>query len=133
MKVKKILQHRHGLGLTRAQPATAVGVSTGSVSHILEWASAAGLPSRPSGSSPGATPTRRRRSPATTRGDVVAFHRPYKRIGVEKGDERAVMGDDHRAGAMLHEDGRGGRVAWKPEEIGGRRGASEVLAALEWR
>ena len=25
-------------------------------------------------------------------GDVVAFHRPYKRIGVEKGDERSVMG-----------------------------------------
>ena len=23
-------------------------------------------------------------------GDVVAFHRPYKRIGVEKGDERRV-------------------------------------------
>ena len=28
-------------------------------------------------------------------GDVVAFHRPYKRIGVEKGDERRVAGVDH--------------------------------------
>ena len=64
-------------------------------------------------------------------GDVVAFHRPYKRIGVEKGDERRVMGVDHKAGAVLLEDGKGGRVAWKPEEIGGRRGGSEVYRAEE--
>ena len=43
MNIKEILQHRHELGLTRAQTATAVGVSTGTVSHILERASAAGL------------------------------------------------------------------------------------------
>ena len=43
MNIEEILQHRHGLGLTRAQTATAVGVSTGTVSHILERASAAGL------------------------------------------------------------------------------------------
>ena len=43
MNIKDILQHRHGLGLTRAQTAAAVGVSTGTVSHILERASAAGL------------------------------------------------------------------------------------------
>ena len=59
-------------------------------------------------------------------GDVVAFHRPYKRIGVEKGDERAVIGVDHRSREVLLDDGRGGRVAWKPREIGGRRGGSEV-------
>ena len=59
-------------------------------------------------------------------GDVVAFHRPYKRIGVEKGDERRVAGIDHKAGAVLLDDGKGGKVAWKPEEIGGRRGGSEV-------
>ncbi len=62
-------------------------------------------------------------------GDVVAFHRPYKRIGVEKGDERPVMGVDHKAGSVLLDDGKGGRVAWKPEEIGGRRGGSEVYRA----
>ena len=61
-----------------------------------------------------------------TMGDVVAFHRPYKRIGVEKGDERRVTGVDRKAGAVLLDDGKGGRVAWKPEEIGGRRGGSEV-------
>ncbi len=62
-------------------------------------------------------------------GDVVAFHRPYKRIGVEKGDERRVMGVDHKARAVLLDDGKGGSVAWKPEEIGGRRGGSEVYRA----
>ncbi len=59
-------------------------------------------------------------------GDVVAFHRPYLRIGVEKGDERRVTGVDRRAGAVLLADGEGGSVAWRPEEIGGRRGGSEV-------
>ena len=59
-------------------------------------------------------------------GDVVAFHRPYKRIGVGKGDERRVTGVDRRAGAVLLADGEGGSVAWKPEEIGGWRGGSEV-------
>ena len=65
------------------------------------------------------------------RGDVVAFHRPYKRIGVEKGDERRVTGVDRKARAVLLEDGKGGSVAWKPEEIGGRKGGSEVYRAEE--
>ncbi|MDE0050573.1 MAG: relaxase domain-containing protein [Rhodospirillales bacterium] len=64
-------------------------------------------------------------------GDVVAFHRPYKRIGVEKGDERRVMGVDHESRAVLLDDRHGGRVAWKPEEIGGRRGGSEVYKVEE--
>ena len=60
------------------------------------------------------------------KGDVVAFHRPYKRIGVEKGDERRVVGVDHKANAVRLEGRNGGTVAWKPAEIGGRRGGSEV-------
>ena len=44
MTIKEILQHRHEFGLTRAQTATAVGVSTGTVSHILERASAWSYP-----------------------------------------------------------------------------------------
>ena len=64
-------------------------------------------------------------------GDVVAFHHPYKRIGVEKGDERRVTGVDRRAGAVLLADGEGGSVAWKPKEIGGRRGGSEVYTVEE--
>ena len=62
-------------------------------------------------------------------GDVVAFHRPYRRIGVEKGDERRVAGVDHKTRQVLIDDGKGGSVAWKPGEIGGRRGGSEVYRA----
>ena len=64
-------------------------------------------------------------------GDVVAFHRPYKRIGVEKGDERQVTGVDYRSREVLLEDGKGGSVAWKPQRIGGRRGGSEVYKVEE--
>ncbi len=62
-------------------------------------------------------------------GDVVAFHRPYKRIGVEKGDERRVMGVNHKAREVVLEGRDGGTHAWKPGEIGGRRGGSEVYRA----
>ena len=64
-------------------------------------------------------------------GDVVAFHRPYKRLGVEKGDERRVTGIDHKAHTVLLEgkDGGKGAAAWKPAEIGGRQGGTEVYRA----
>ena len=62
-------------------------------------------------------------------GDVVAFHRPYKRIGVDKGDERRVAGVNHKAREVVLEGKDGGTVAWKPEEIGGRRSGSEVYRA----
>ena len=41
--IKDILRHCHGHGLARAEIAAATGVSTGTVSHVLERASAAGL------------------------------------------------------------------------------------------
>ncbi|MYK58620.1 MAG: relaxase domain-containing protein, partial [Rhodospirillaceae bacterium] len=64
-----------------------------------------------------------------TPGDVVAFHRPYKRLGVEKGDERRVERVD-RAKRLVHLEGRDGKtVAWKPSEIGGRQGGTEVYRA----
>ena len=59
-------------------------------------------------------------------GDVVAFHRSYKRIGVAKGEERRVAGVDRRNRTVLLEDRNGGTVAWKPSEIGGRQGGTEV-------
>ena len=59
-------------------------------------------------------------------GDVVAFHRPYKRIGVAKGEERRVAGVDRKDMSVLLEAPGGGTVAWKPSEIGGRRGGTEV-------
>ena len=59
-------------------------------------------------------------------GDVVAFHRSYKRIGVAKGDERRVAGVDRRNGTVLLEAPGGGAVAWTPSEIGGWQGGTEV-------
>ncbi len=65
------------------------------------------------------------------KGDVVAFYRSYRRIGVEKGDERRVIGRDAARGAVLLEDGKGGSVAWKPSQIGGRKGGTEVYRSEE--
>ena len=62
-------------------------------------------------------------------GDVVAFHRPYKRLGVEKGDERRVESVDHGKRIVHLEGPDGSTVAWKPSEIGGRRGGAEVYRA----
>ena len=68
-------------------------------------------------------------------GDVVAFHRPYKRLGVEKGDELRVAGVDHgtRTVNLLGEDGRS--VAWEPNRLAARSGGVEVYKtdAIELR
>ena len=63
-------------------------------------------------------------------GDIVVFHRPYKRIGVDKGDERRVIGVDQKRREVLIDGGEAGKaVRWKPGEIAGRRGGSEVYRA----
>ena len=62
-------------------------------------------------------------------GDVVAFHRPYKRLGVEKGDERRVVGVDHRKRTVQLEGPNGSVVDWKPSHVGGRGGGTEVYRA----
>ena len=59
-------------------------------------------------------------------GDVVAFHRPYKRIGVEKGDELRVKGVDHEGGAVILEGKDGREVRWEPGRIAARTGGVEV-------
>ena len=59
-------------------------------------------------------------------GDVVAFHRSYKRIRVEKGEERRVLRVDHRQRIVHLEGPNGLSVEWKPSQIGGRRGGTEV-------
>ena len=61
-----------------------------------------------------------------SRDDVVVFHRPYQRIGVEKGAERTVVGVDQATREVLLDGGEGGVVRWKPGEIEGRKGGSEV-------
>ena len=62
-------------------------------------------------------------------GDVVAFHRSYKRIGVEKGEERRVLGVDRERGTVRLEGPGGSSVDWQPARIGGRRGGTEVYRA----
>ena len=62
-------------------------------------------------------------------GDVVAFHRPYKRLGVGKGEERRVESVDRAKRTVRLEGPDGPAVAWKPSEIGGRRGGAEVYRA----
>ena len=59
-------------------------------------------------------------------GDVVAFHRPYKRLGIEKGDERRVLGADRNEGTVRLEGGDGAPVTWKPAKLAARSGGVEV-------
>ena len=59
-------------------------------------------------------------------GDVVAFHRPYKRLGVEKGDELRVAGVDRKTDTV-HLTGKDGNpVTWAPNKLAARTGGAEV-------
>ena len=64
-------------------------------------------------------------------GDVVAFYRPYKRLGVEKGDELRVSGTDGKNRTVLLEGKDGKSVPWKPGQIGARSGGVEVYRTEE--
>ncbi len=64
-------------------------------------------------------------------GDTVAFHRPYKRLGVEKGDELRVAGVDHRTRTVNLEGGNGRSVAWELNRIAARAGGVEVYRSEE--
>ncbi len=59
-------------------------------------------------------------------GDVVAFHRPYKRLGVEKGDELRVSGVDHEDRTVRLESKDGRSVLWAPGRLAARSGGVEV-------
>ena len=59
-------------------------------------------------------------------GDTVAFHRPYKSLGVEKGAEREVSAVDQGTATVFLKAPEGGTVAWQPLRVGARRGAVEV-------
>ena len=59
-------------------------------------------------------------------GDTVIFNRRYKRLGVEKGDERTVAGIDRDRHAVILEDSDGRRVRWRPWEIAGKKGGVEA-------
>ena len=62
-------------------------------------------------------------------GDVVAFHRPYKRLGVDKGGERRVAGVDRRSGTVMLKGRDGEVVSWQPNVVAGRAGGAEVYRA----
>ena len=62
-------------------------------------------------------------------GDVVAFHRAYKSLGVEKGEERRVREVDGARGTVTLEGADGGAVPWRPRQVGASRGAVEVYRA----
>ena len=64
-------------------------------------------------------------------GDTVAFHRPYKRLGVEKGDELRVAGVDHRTRTVNLEGADDRSVAWEPNRIAARAGGVEVYRSEE--
>ena len=68
-------------------------------------------------------------------GDTVIFNRPYKTLGVEKGDERRVAGIDRRWGVLRLEDAGGNRTPWRPERIAAAKGGVEVYKseAMELR
>ena len=57
---------------------------------------------------------------------MVAFHRPYGRLGVGKGDERRVVEVDRSSHTVVLADAHGNTVAWKPGHVAGRHGGSEV-------
>ena len=59
-------------------------------------------------------------------GDVVGFHRPYKRLGVEKGDELRIAGVDQGAGTVTLAGNGGRSVAWEPGRLVARAGGVEV-------
>ena len=58
-------------------------------------------------------------------GDIVAFHRAYKSLGVEKGDERRVLGSGE-PGVVVLEGSRDEAIPWRPRQVGALRGAVEV-------
>ena len=62
-------------------------------------------------------------------GDIVAFHRNYKSLGVDKGDERRVAGVNHEIGTVVLEGKNGDTVPWRPRQVGAKRGGVEVYRA----
>ena len=64
-------------------------------------------------------------------GDTVAFHRPYRGLGVDKGDELRVAGVDRGTRTVNLEGADGRSVAWEPNRIAARAGGVEVYRSEE--
>ncbi len=61
-------------------------------------------------------------------GDTVAFHRPYKRLGVDKGDELRVASVDH-ATRSVNLEGADGRAPGIPDASRPARAGSRSTGA----
>lgn len=68
-------------------------------------------------------------------GDTVIFNRPYKRLRVEKGDERTVTGIDRRWGTVHLADAQGNATPWRPGSLAAAKGGVEAYRseAMELR
>ena len=64
-------------------------------------------------------------------GDPAIFNRPYKTLGVEKGDERTVSEVDHKEGTVRLADGKGRTADWRPYLLAGAKGGVEVYRSEE--
>ena len=113
--ITDILRHRHGLGLTRDQIAAAVGVSSGTVSHVLERAAAAGLNPR----------SRTRSSIASSTTLIASTSRasPSESATSRRRSTAATTSEGARPGGRVH-----GRLRRRPGP--NRRGARRHA---EWR
>ena len=60
-------------------------------------------------------------------GDTVIFARPYRTLGVERGDERRVASVDRRWGVVRLEDAKGDLARWRPERLAAAKGGVEVF------
>ena len=60
-----------------------------------------------------------------TPGDVVSFHRAYRSLGVDKGDERRVLGAG-TPGVVMLEGPKGEAIPWRPRQVAASCGAVEV-------
>ena len=68
-------------------------------------------------------------------GDTVIFTRPYKILGVQKGDARTVVRVDQERHSVHLGDGGGNIVEWQPWRIAGAKGGVEVYRSepMEFR
>ena len=58
-------------------------------------------------------------------------NRPYKTLGVEKGDEREVERVDYERNTVWLRDGNGNLVDWRPYMLAGAKGGVEVYRSEE--
>ena len=64
-------------------------------------------------------------------GDTVIFNRPYKTLGVEKGDERTVAGFKHKGHTVVLSDAKTRETEWMPYRVAGAKGGVEVFRSEE--